>query len=131
MLAYDYPLLGLFWTVLWFMLWVAWLVLLFRVFADIFRSRDLGGVAKGLWSVFVILLPFFGVFMYLVARGGAMADRDIEQARAQREAFDEYVRETAGTSTSAADELVKLADLRDRGVLTPEEFDRRKAALLA
>ena len=72
MLAYDYPLLGIFWTMLWFFLWFAWIVILFRVFADIFRSHDLGGFAKALWSIFVILVPFLGVFVYLIARGHHM-----------------------------------------------------------
>ena len=77
MLAYDYPLLGAFWTVFWIFIWVAWIILLFRVFVDIFRSHDLGGWAKGLWAVFVILVPFLGVFVYLIARGGKMQQRDI------------------------------------------------------
>ena len=76
MLAYDYPILGLFWTMMIFFLWIAWLILLFRVFADIFRS-DMGGFAKALWSIFVILAPFLGVFIYVIANGRAMGERDI------------------------------------------------------
>ena len=77
MFAYDYPLLGVFWTMLWWFLWIAWIVLLFRVIVDIFRSHDLGGFAKALWVIFVIVVPFLGVFVYLIARGHAMADRDL------------------------------------------------------
>jgi hypothetical protein len=134
MLAYDYPLLGMFWTLLWFFLWVAWIVILFRVFVDIFRSHDLGGWGKGLWSIFVIIVPFLGVFVYLIARGHGMQERDIKQAQAQQEAFRSYVQDAAGSGGGGggtADELSKLADLRDRGVITPEEFEAQKSKLLA
>lgn len=130
MLAYDYPLLGIMWTLFVVFLWVAWIFLLIRVFGDIFRSQDMGGWSKALWSLFVILFPYLGVFVYLIARGGGMVNRDVEVAQAQEQAFQTYVRETAGTQASAADELHKLADLRDRGVLTTEEFEAQKAALL-
>ena len=130
MLAYDYPLLGVFWTFMIFMLWVVWLIMLFKIFGDIFRSKDMGGGAKALWSLFVIFLPFLGVLVYLIARGGKMAERDISDAQAQQEAFDSYVRQTAGTGGGTADELGKLAELRDRGVITAAEFDQQKAVLL-
>ena len=81
MLSYDYPILGLFWTMLWLFLWIAWIILLFRVIIDIFRSRDMGGWGKALWTIFVIVLPFLGVFVYLIARGQSMADRDLDEAR--------------------------------------------------
>ena len=97
MLAYDYPILGVFWTFLIFMLWVVWLIMLFKIFADIFRSHDLGGWGKALWSLFVIFLPFLGVLVYLIARGGSMAERDIADAQSQQAAFDAYVRQTAGS----------------------------------
>ena len=116
MLAYDYPLLGMFWTLLWFFLWVAWIVILFRVFVDIFRSHDLGGWGKGLWSIFVICVPFLGVFIYLIARGHGMQDRDIKEAQAKEQAFRSYVQDAAtssGGGGGTADELSKLADLRD------------------
>ena len=131
MLAYDYPILGVFWTFLIFMLWVVWLIMLFKIFADIFRSHDLGGWGKALWSLFVIFLPFLGVLVYLIARGGSMAERDIADAQSQQAAFDAYVRQTAGSGGGTADELAKLADLRDRGVITAAEFDQQKAALLS
>jgi hypothetical protein len=129
--AYDYPLLGLFWSMLWFFLWVAWIVLLFRVIADIFRSRDMGGGAKALWVILVVLLPFLGVFVYLLARGHKMADRDIADARSQEAAFQSYVQDVAGSGPpSTADELSKLADLNQRGVLSDAEFQAQKAKLL-
>jgi heme exporter protein D len=129
MLAYDYPILGLFWTMMIFFLWIAWIILLFRVFADIFRS-DMGGGAKALWSIFVILAPFLGVFIYVIANGKAMGERDIANAQAREAEMQAYIRQTAG-SAGDADELAKLAALRDQGVLTDEEFSAQKAKLLS
>jgi hypothetical protein len=129
MLAYDYPILGLFWTMMIFFLWVAWLILLFRVFGDIFRS-DMGGGAKALWSIFVILVPFLGVFVYVIAHGRDMTQRDIAAAQESDAQFRAYVQETAG-SGSSADEIEKLAGLRDSGVITEQEFAAQKAKLLA
>jgi hypothetical protein len=132
MLAYDYPLLGLFWTMLWIFIWVAWIFLLIRVFGDIFRSHDMSGWAKALWSIFIIFLPFLGVLIYLIARGGSMQQRDIDVARQQEQAFRSYVQETAAAGgASTADELSKLADLRAKGVLSDAEFEAQKARLLA
>ena len=131
MLAYDYPLLGMFWTLLWFFLWFAWIVLLFRVIGDIFRSRDMGGWGKALWSIFVILVPFLGVFVYVIARGHSMSERDVAQVQAQDVAFRSYVQDAASSSGGNADELSKLADLKARGVLTEAEFEQQKAKLLA
>jgi hypothetical protein len=130
MLAYDYPLLGVFWTMLWIFLWVAWIFLLIRVFADIFRSHDMGGWAKALWSLLIIFLPFLGVLIYLIARGNSMAQRDMQLAQQQEQAFRSYVQETAAGSASTADELSKLADLRSKGVLSDAEFEAQKAKLL-
>jgi hypothetical protein len=130
-LAYDYPLLGIFWTMMWFFLWFIWILVLFRVFVDIFRSRDLGGVAKALWIIFVIILPFLGVLVYVIARGHGMGERDMERARAQEEQFRSYVRETASTGGGTADELTKLADLKDRGIITDAEFEQQKAKILS
>jgi hypothetical protein len=129
MLAYDYPILGLFWTMMIFFLWVAWIILLFRVFADIFRS-DMGGGAKALWSIFVILVPFLGVFIYVIANGRAMGERDIAIAQQRESDMQAYIRQTAGTAGNA-DELAKLAALRDQGALTDEEFSAQKAKLLS
>jgi hypothetical protein len=128
MLAYDYPLLGIFWTMLWFFLFVVWIILLFRIFADIFRSDDMGGWGKALWSIFIIILPFLGVLIYVIVRGHGMSERDLKQAQAQKAAFDDYVRQTAGSSsTSVADELSKLAALKDQGVITEAEYTTLKA----
>ena len=131
MLSYDYPILGLFWTMLWLFLWIAWIILLFRVIIDIFRSRDMGGWGKALWTIFVIVLPFLGVFVYLIARGQSMADRDLDEARTRQAAFQSYVQDVAVSGGSAADELTKLASLRDRGVITDAEFAQQKSKLLA
>ncbi|MGD1217086.1 SHOCT domain-containing protein [Streptomyces krungchingensis] len=130
-LANDYPLLSAFWTMLWFFLWVMWFFLLFKVVFDIFRDDTLGGWGKAGWLVFVIVLPFLGVFVYLIARGKDMGRRDVEHARAQKQMFDSYVRETASGGTSSADELAKLAEMRTRGDITPEEFQQAKALVLS
>jgi ABC-type multidrug transport system fused ATPase/permease subunit len=129
-LGYDYPLLDFLLSVLWFFLFIAWLWLAFTVIFDIFRSADLSGWGKALWVLFVIFLPFLGVLMYLIVRGGKMHERAAQQAQAEKHAFDDYVRSTAGTSASSADELQKLAGLRDTGVITPGEFDAQKAKIL-
>jgi hypothetical protein len=129
MIAYDYPLLGVFWTMLMFFLWFAWLMLLFRIFGDIFRDSELSGWGKALWSIFVIILPLLGTLIYLIARGDGMARRDLKQAQENEEAFKDYVRTTAGTG-GTADELSKLADLHAKGVLTDEEFAAQKSKLL-
>ena len=129
MLAYDYPLLGVFWTMLEIFLFVIWIWLLIMVFADIFRSRDMGGFAKAIWVIFVIILPFLGVFVYLIARGGKMHERAIEQAQQQDQAFQEYVQQAAGTA-SPADQVAKLADLKASGAITEEEFQAGKAKVL-
>ncbi len=130
MTAYSYPILGLFWTMMLFFLFVAWIMILFKTIVDIFRSDDMGGFAKAIWLIFVIIIPWLGVLVYILARGDGMTKRDIAQAQEQQEQFASYVRSTAGTSGSA-DELVKLADLRDRGVITEAEFATQKAKLLA
>lgn len=124
------PLLDLFWTMLWFYLFFAFIWLLVSLFADVFRSEDLGGFAKAMWTIVLIFLPVLGAFAYLIARGGSMRERAMSAAADQEAATKRYIQETAGTP-SAADEIAKLAALRDSGVLTAEEFDRQKAAALA
>ena len=131
MLAYTYPLFDLFGTMLGLFVFFIWFWLLIVIFGDIFRSRDMGGGAKALWVIFVIILPFLGIFVYLIARGGKMHERAEAAAARQQSAFTSYVRHTAGSSGSTADQLIKLADLRDQGVLTPEEFEAQKAKILA
>jgi hypothetical protein len=130
LLAYDYPLLGLFWTMLIFFVWVAWLVVLIRVFADIFRNHEMGGLGKACWSIFVILVPFLGVFVYLLAHGSGMVGRDHDAARRHELRMETYMPPASGTVPGTADELAKLADLKARGVLTDEEFDHQKNKLL-
>jgi hypothetical protein len=132
LLAYDYPLLGAFWTLLWLFLWIVWIFILFRVIFDIFRSQDLGGWAKALWLIFVIILPFLGVFVYVIARGKGMGERDMQRAAESEQQFRSYVQQAATTSGGGtADELAKLADLRDKGVISPAEFEAQKAKILA
>jgi type VI protein secretion system component VasK len=127
----DYPLLNLFWTMLWFFLFVAWIWLLISLVADIFRSRDLSGWKKALWTLFIVVVPWLGALVYLIARGGRMAERAAEDQREREAAFREYVRGAAGGgSASVADEVAKLAQLRDAGTITAEEFDAQKARLL-
>lgn len=132
MLAYDYPLLGLFWTMMFWFLWIAWIVLLVRVISDIFRNQHMGGGGKAVWTLFVILIPWLGVLVYLIAHGGSMRERDVEQAQARDEAFRSYVQDAAGSGApSAADEIGRLADLKAQGVITDAEFTQQKAKLLA
>ncbi len=131
MVAYDYPLLGLFWTILWFFIWVAWLLLLFKVIFDIFRSKDLGGWGKALWAIFVVIIPWLGVLVYLIARGRSMTERDLERAQEQEASFRDYVQQTTSSAPSSADELSKLAQLKAQGVLTDAEFEQQKAKLLS
>jgi uncharacterized membrane protein len=132
MIASSYALLDLFLTMLYFFLFVIWIWLLITVFADIFRSRDMGGGAKTLWVIFVILFPYLGVFVYLIARGGKMHERAAAQAAQQQKSFDTYVRQTAGTEgTDSVSQLAKLADLKAQGVLTDAEFETQKAKVLA
>ena len=126
----HYPLLDAFLTMLWFFVWVLWIFLLFWIIFDIFRSRDLSRWAKALWLIFIVVLPFLGVLVYLIARGSSMHERQARDAQAQEQQFRAYVQEAA-SSGSSADELTKLADLRDRGVITDAEFQQSKAKILA
>ncbi len=131
MLASSYPVLDAFLTMLYFFLFFIWIWLLVMVFFDIFRSHDMGGWAKALWVIFIIILPFLGVFVYLIARGGSMHERQAQQAAQQQKAFDQYVRQAAGTEgADTASQLSKLADLKSQGLLTEEEFQSEKAKLL-
>jgi len=129
MLAYSYPQGGIFWTMLELFLFIVWFWILIAIFSDIFRSRDMGGWAKALWVIFVIVLPFLGILIYLIARGGKMQERSLEQAQRQQDAFDAQVRQAAGASGNV-DDLAKLADLKEKGMLTDAEFQAQKAKLL-
>ena len=126
----NYPLLQVFLSMLYFFLFVIWIWIAIMVVVDIFRSHDLGGWGKAFWFLFVIVVPYLGVFIYLIARGGKMHERQIDDATAQQKAFDQYVQQTAGAG-DVAGQLEKLAGLRDQGVISAEEFEAQKAKLLA
>jgi predicted PurR-regulated permease PerM len=128
----SYPLLNIFWTIFELFLWIIWIWILIWIFIDIFRSHDLSGGAKALWVLFVLFIPLVGVLVYLIARGGKMHEHAAQDARQQDQEFRQYVQQAAASSpASTADQLAKLADLRDRGVISAEEFDREKAKVLA
>jgi uncharacterized membrane protein YcjF (UPF0283 family) len=138
----NYPLLDLFWTMFEFFIWILWFFLLFKIISDLFRSHDLSGWAKAGWMILVILLPFLGVLVYVIVRGHSMAQRDAEQAQKADEAFKKYVRDAAapdgpagssatGAGPSRVDELARLAELKNSGALTEEEFQKAKDKLLA
>ena len=129
-LAYTYPILSFIWMMFMFFVFVLWIWLLISVFMDIFRSSDLSGGMKAVWAFFLIVLPYLGVFAYLIARGGKMHERQAQQAANQQKAFDNYVKHAAG-SGSTADDLAKLADLKQQGVLNDAEFEAQKAKILS
>jgi hypothetical protein len=120
-----------FWSMVWFTLFFIWIWLLMTVFADIFRSHDMGGFAKFLWVVFVIATPYLGVFVYLIARGHKMGEHAVRDAEAADAAQRAYIRDAAGGGASPADELAHLADLRSQGVIDEVEFQRLKANLVS
>ncbi len=130
MLASDYPFLDVLWTMAIFFLWVLWFSLLFRVFADVFSRNDLSGWGKTGWLVFAIVLPFLGVFIYLITQGAGMTERNLERERAQRAQLDEYVRETS-VGGGAAAEIERAKKLLDGGAITQAEFDAIKQKALA
>jgi hypothetical protein len=127
----DYPFLDVMWTMLVFFCWIAWFSLLFRVFGDIFRRRDLSGWGKTGWLVFTIILPFLGVFVYLISQNDGMNQRTLEQARYQRADMDEYIRSTAGNDGGAAAEIERAKGLLDSGAITQDEFQTLKQRALA
>ena len=120
-----------FWSMLWFFCFFIWIWLLIRVFSDIFRSHELSGWAKALWIIFVVVLPYLGVLVYLIARGKEMSQHSIEDAKAMESAQRQYIQSVAGTAGSPADEIARLADLRDKGVIDEAEFQAGKAKALA
>jgi hypothetical protein len=126
-LAEDFGSGQVFLSILYFFLFFIWIWLLIVVFSDIFRSHDLGGVAKALWVIFVIVLPYLGVFVYLLARGHKMSEHAAEAANAQRD----YIRNVAGSASSPADELARLADLKNKGVISDAEFEQMKAKIVS
>jgi Short C-terminal domain/Phospholipase_D-nuclease N-terminal len=127
-IAADYPFLDVLWTLIIFFCWVAWIWIVITVFIDLFRRDDVGGWGKAGWVVFVIVLPFLGVLVYLIAQHDGMRERSVQQATEQKQAFDQYVREAAGGS---ATEIAKAKELLDSGAITQEEFDALKAKALS
>jgi len=132
LLAAEFGTGQVFWSILWFFLFFVWIMLIFTIFGDIIRSDDMGGVAKALWSIFIIFIPFLGIFAYLIARGGGMAERQVAAAQKQNEAMQEYIQATAGSAggTSEADQLAKLADLHSSGKLDDAEYATAKAKVI-
>jgi hypothetical protein len=132
MVLADWQVGEVFLSFLWFFLFFIWIWLLITVFADIFRDHEMSGWAKAAWVIFVIILPYLGVFVYLIARGGSMAQRAVKQQQQAQEQFDSYVKSVAGSggATSTADELARLADLKSQGVISDAEFEQLKAKAL-
>jgi hypothetical protein len=131
MLASEFGTGQVFWSMLWFFLFFIWIWLLIMVFSDIFRSHDMGGFAKFLWVIFVIIAPYLGVFIYLIARGHKMSEHAVQDAQARDAAMRAYVQDAAGTTKSPAAELERLANLKAQGVIDDAEFERLKAQALA
>ena len=127
-LAADYPFLNILWSMMLFFAWLAWLWIAVTVFVDIFRRHDIGGWQKALWVVSVILIPFLGVLVYLIAQHDEMRDRSVQQAQAQRQQFDDYVKQTAG---GGATEIARAKELLDSGAITQDDFEKLKAKALA
>ena len=127
-IAADYPFLDVFWTILIFFFWVIWIWIVITVLIDVFRRHDIGGWAKAAWTIFVVILPWLGVLIYLIAEHDGMRERGMKEAQAQEQAFDEYVRDTTGGS---ADEIAKAKGLLDSGAITQQEFDALKAKALS
>ena len=128
LLASSYPFLDVLWTMFIFFLWIIWFWLLFTVFVDVFRRHDIGGGKKALWLIFVIILPFLGVFIYIIVENDGMTQRNLDRAKAQQAQFDSYVRETAGGSAA---EIADAKKLLDEGTITQAEFDAIKQKALA
>jgi hypothetical protein len=128
----NYPFLGILWSMFIFFLWIAWFMLLFKIFADLFRRDDIGGGAKCLWIIFVVLVPFLGVFVYLIVENKKMAERDAKQMAQAQGQFDEYVRSVAKKDgAGAAAEIDRAKSLLESGTITQDEFNALKAKALA
>ncbi len=128
--AADYPFLDVFWTMLVFFFWVIWIWILITVLIDLFRRHDISGWGKAAWALFVIVLPYLGVFVYLITQGGKMAERRAEEIRASQASFDQYVRDAAGSS-GPTDQIAKAKELLDSGAIDQAEFEALKAKALA
>lgn len=129
----DYPLLNLFLTMLYLFLWIMWFFLLFKVITDLFRDHTLNGWWKAGWLIFVLVLPFLGVLVYLIARGRSMSERDVAQVKEQEQAFRTYVQKAAGSGPGGGhvDELAKLAEMKKNGDITTAEYEKAKEKVLA
>jgi hypothetical protein len=127
----DYPLLEVFWTILIFFAWMAWLMALIQILGDVFRRDDIGGFAKAAWTFFLILVPFLGVLIYLIGHSKGMAERNLKDAKQARAQFDEYVRETAGSGGGAVAEIERAKALLDAGTISQADFDAIKAKALS
>ena len=127
-IAADYPFLDVLWTMIIFFFWVIWIWIVITVLIDVFRRHDIGGFAKALWVIFVVILPWLGVLIYLIVEHDGMRERSMRQAQSQQAEFDQYVRETAGGS---AGEIAKAKELLDSGAITQEEFDAIKAKAIS
>jgi hypothetical protein len=127
-IAADYPFLDVFWTIIIFFFWVIWIWIVIQVLVDVFRRHDIGGFAKALWVIFVVIVPWLGVLIYLIVEHDGMRDRSMQQAQAQKAALDDYVRGAAGGS---ADEIAKAKQLLDQGAITQDEFNALKAKALS
>ena len=127
-IAADYPFMDVLWSMIIFFFWVIWIWIVVTVLMDVFRRHDIGGFSKALWVIFVVILPWLGVLIYLIVEHDGMRERGMKQAQAQKDQFDQYVREASGGS---ADEIAKAKQLLDQGAITQEEFDALKAKALA
>jgi hypothetical protein len=128
-MAADYPFMGVLWSMIIFFFWVIWIWIVITVLIDIFRRHDIGGWGKAGWVIFVVILPWLGVLVYLIAQHDGMRERSMQQAQSDKQAFDTYVRETAGGGT--AGEIAKAKDLLDSGAITQQEFEALKSKALA
>jgi hypothetical protein len=128
LIAADYPFLNILWTMIIFFAWLAWIWIVITVFIDLFRRDDIGGWGKAGWVVFVIVVPFLGVLVYLIAQHDGMRERSLSQARAEKQQFDDYVRDAAG---GPATEIAQAKELLDKGAITQEEFETLKAKALS
>lgn len=129
-MAADYPFMDVLWSMIIFFFWVIWIWIVITVLIDIFRRHDIGGVAKAGWVIFVVILPWLGVLIYLIAQHDGMQERSLKQAQAQRQQFDDYVRDTASVGGGSAAEIAKAKELLDGGAITKEEFETLKARAL-
>ena len=130
LLAAEFGTGQVFWSILWFFLFFVWIMMIFTIFGDIIRSDDMGGVAKAIWVIFIIFLPFLGIFAYLIIRGGKMGERQMKAAQAQESAVQDYIRTTAG-GASPAEQLTQLADLHTAGKLSDSEYASAKAKIVS